>query len=100
MLLYVHVRVCYMARRLLSVSAVNTHGENRDARSSAVDFTRSPPIPQLHLSSHELRVETEFSQVENCSCLFYQQRVPYFPHEILQPARDTAKGAGKQLNGH
>ena len=71
--------VLYMAGRLLSVSAVNTHGENRDARSSAVDFTRSPPIPQPHLSSHELRVETEFSQVENCSCLFYQRRVPYFP---------------------
>lgn len=32
-----------------------------------------------HLSSHELRVETEFSQVQNCSCLFYQQCVPYFP---------------------
>lgn len=34
---------------------------------------------QSHPSSHELRVETEVSQVANGSCLFYQVHVPYFP---------------------
>lgn len=71
------INICYMAQSLSSLSAVNTHKDKM--LSSVADFTNSPPkIAQPHLSSHELRVEREFSQVENCSCLFYQWRVPYF----------------------
>lgn len=58
-------------------------GKHKEGKNTMLSFntdiTCSPLIPQPHLSSHELRVETEFSQVENCSCLFYQWCVPYFP---------------------
>ncbi len=73
------VSVCVIWLAGCSQCQLLTHTEKTEMLSFAVDFTRSAPIPQPHLSSHELRVETEFSQVENCSCLFYQQSVPYFP---------------------
>lgn len=33
---------------------LSTHGEKTEMLSSAVDFTHSAPIPQPHLSSHDL----------------------------------------------
>lgn len=63
----------------------------------AVHFTRSAPIPQPHLSSHELMSWKRVQPSLGLLPLVLSAACTIFPHEILQPARDTAKAAGKQL---
>lgn len=78
---------------------LSTHGEKAEMLSSAVDFTHSAPIPQPHLSSHDLMSWNRVQPSRELFLLVLSAACTIFPGEILQPARDTAEGARKQLGG-
>lgn len=88
------------AGRQVVLSAINTHVEEIEMLSCAADFTLSAPIPQPHLSSHELMRWNRVQPSWELFLLVLSGACTIFPHEILQPARDTAKGASKQLGRH